>query len=69
MIVEELSEVHQQLDEYLTKGWIKPSIPPYKAPILIFHKKEGTVRMCINPRMLNNQMKIDAYTIPLIEEI
>ena len=41
MSVEELAEVHRQLDKYLTKGWIKLSVSPYGAPILFVHKKEG----------------------------
>ena len=41
MSVEELAEVYQQLDKYLTKGWIKPSVSPYWAPILFVHKRKG----------------------------
>ena len=32
MSVEELAEVHRQLDKYLAKGWIKLSVSPYRAP-------------------------------------
>ena len=41
MSIEDLAEVHQQLDKYLTKGWMKPSVSPYGAPIFFVHKKEG----------------------------
>ena len=30
----ELAEVRCQLDEYLEKGWIRPSSSPYSAPIV-----------------------------------
>ena len=39
MSMEELVEVYQQLDEYLTKGWIKLSASPYVALIFFVHKK------------------------------
>ena len=36
----ELAEVRKQLDEYLSKGWIRPSTSPYGAPILFCWDKE-----------------------------
>ena len=30
----ELAKVQRQLDEYLEKGWIRPSSSPYSAPIV-----------------------------------
>ena len=39
MSVENLDEIHQQLDEYLAKVWIKSSISPYRAPILLYFQK------------------------------
>ena len=30
----ELAEVRHQMDEYLEKGWIRPSSSPYGAPIV-----------------------------------
>jgi len=50
---EELKELKVQLEELLTKGYIKPSKSPYGAPILFVHKKfvhkkDGTLRMCVD---------------------
>ena len=53
MSVEDLAEVCRQLDEYLAIRWIKPSIFPYRAPVLFVYKIEGKLYMCINFRMLN----------------
>ena len=69
MSIEELAEVCRQLDEYLTKGWIKLSVSQYGAPILFVHKKEGMLWISIDFRMLNKQMIIDKYSIPQIDEI
>ena len=67
--VEELAEVCRQLDEYLEKGWIKPSVSPYGASILFVCKKEGMLHMCIDFRILNKKNRIDVYLTPHIDEI
>lgn len=65
----ELAEVRRQLDEYLEKGFIKPSTSPYGAPILFARKKDGTLRMCVDYRALNKMTKRDAYPIPRIDDL
>ncbi len=50
---EELKELKVQLEELLAKGYIKPSKSPYGAPVLFVHKKDGTLRMCVDYRALN----------------
>ena len=37
----ELAEVRRQLNEYLEKGWIRPSCSPYGAPIVFIRRKTG----------------------------
>ncbi len=50
---EELKEFKVQLEELLAKGYIKPSKSPYGAPVLFVHKKDGTLRMCVDYKALN----------------
>jgi hypothetical protein len=50
---EELKELKVQLEELLVKGYIKPSKSPYGAHVLFVHKKDGTLRMCVDYRALN----------------
>jgi hypothetical protein len=45
---EEFKEPKVQLEELLTKGYIKPSKSPYGAHVLFVHKKDGTLRMCVD---------------------
>ena len=65
----ELAEVRRQLDEYLEKGWIRPSCSPYGAPIVFIRKKTGELRMMVDYRALNRQTKKDVYPLPRIGDL
>jgi hypothetical protein len=49
----ELVELKKQIDELLEKGYIRPSTSPWVALVLFVEKKDGTKRMCIEYRALN----------------
>ncbi|KAJ8772839.1 hypothetical protein K2173_028016 [Erythroxylum novogranatense] len=49
----ELKELKAQLKELLEKGFIRPSVSPWEAPVLFVKKKDGTLRLCIDYRQLN----------------
>ena len=42
-----LKELKAQLKDFLDKGFIKPNISPWGAPVLFVKKKDGFLRMCI----------------------
>lgn len=65
----ELAEVRKQLDDMLSKGWIRPSASPYGHPILFVRKKDGSLRMCVDYRLLNRNTRVDRYPIPRIDTI
>ena len=46
----ELRELKAQLEELLSKGFIRPSISPWGAPILFVKKKDRSLRLCIDYR-------------------
>ena len=69
MSEEELAEVKRQLKEYIELGWIRPSTSPYGAPVLLFRRKEGTLHMCIDYRLLNKEMCLASYPVPHIDKI
>jgi hypothetical protein len=50
---EKLKELKIQLEELLTKGYIKPSKSPYRVLVLFVHKKNGTLKMCVDYRAFN----------------
>jgi hypothetical protein len=61
----ELQELHKQLEIYLEKGWIRPSISEYGAPILFARKADGSLRLCVDYRSLNAQTIKDSGPLPL----
>ena len=44
----ELKELKVQLQNLLDKGFVRPSVSPWGAPVLFVKKKDGTLRMCID---------------------
>ena len=66
---EEMAELKRQLDELLAKGFIRPSVSPYGAPVLFVKKKSGEFRMCVDYRMLNKATIKNKYALPLPEEL
>ena len=65
----ELADDRRQLDEYLAKGWIRPSCSLYAAPIVFIRKKTGELCMMVDYRALNRQTKKDIYSLPRIDDL
>jgi hypothetical protein len=65
----ELVELKKQIDELLEKGYIRPSTSPWAAPVLFVGKKDGTKRMCIDYRALNEVTIKNKYPLPWIEDL
>jgi hypothetical protein len=65
----ELVELKKQIDELLEKGYIRTSTSPWEAPVLFVYKKDGTKRMCIDYRALNEVTIKNKYPLPRIEDL
>ena len=65
----ELQELKAQLEELLSKGFIRPSISPWGAPVLFVKKKDGSLRLCIDYRQLNRVTIRNQYPLPRIDEL
>ena len=48
MATTKLKDLKSQLQDLLDKGFIRPSVSPWGAPVLFVKKKDGTLRMCID---------------------
>jgi len=66
---EKLKKLKVQLEKLLTKGYIKPGKSPYGAPVLFVHKKDGTLKMCVDYRTLNKVMVKNRYPLPRIDDL
>ena len=65
----ELKELKSQLQELLNKGFIRPSVSPWGAPVLFVKKKDGTLRMCINYRQINKVTMKNRYPLSRVEDL
>ncbi|KAJ4710029.1 Retrotransposon protein, putative, Ty3-gypsy subclass [Melia azedarach] len=69
MAPSELKELKVQLQELLDKGFVKPSVSPWGAPVLFVKKKDGTLRLCIDYRQLNKVTIRNKYPLPHIDDL
>ena len=65
----ELGELKTQLQDLLDKGFVRPSVSPWGAPVLFVKKKDNSMRMCIDYRKLNQVTIKNRYPLPRIDEL
>jgi hypothetical protein len=69
MSTPELVEIKLQLKEMMDKGYIRPNMSPWGAPVLFVKKKDGTLRLCIDYRQLNKVTIKNKYPLPRIDDL
>jgi hypothetical protein len=69
MPVNELVELKKQIVELQAKGFIRPSSSSWGALVLSVEKKDGTQRMCVDYRSLNEVTIKNKYPLPRIEDL
>ena len=57
------------MKELLDKGFIRPNVSPWGAPVLFVKKKDGTLRLCIDYRLLNQVTIKNRYLPPRIDDL
>ena len=65
----ELKELKVQLQKILDKGFVRPSVSPWGAPVLFVKKKDDTLRMCIDYRQINKVTVKNKYPFSRIEDL
>ena len=65
----ELKELKVQMEELLSKGFVKTSTSPWGAPVLFVKKKDGSLRLCIDYRQLNQVTIRNQYPLPRIDDL
>jgi hypothetical protein len=69
MPVIKLLELRKQIVDLQSKGFIRPSSPPWGAPMLFIEKKDGTQQMCVDYRSLNKVTIKNKYPLPWIKDL
>ncbi|KAI3822452.1 hypothetical protein L1987_10042 [Smallanthus sonchifolius] len=64
-----MKELMEQLQDLLDKGFIRPSISLWGAPVLFVKKKDGSMHMCIDYRQLNKLTIKNKYPLPHIDDL
>nr|GEV92487.1 reverse transcriptase [Tanacetum cinerariifolium] len=65
----ELKKLKDQLQELLERGFIRPSVSPWGAPVLFVKKNDGSMRLCIDYREMNRITVRNRYPLPRIDDL
>jgi len=65
----EREEVQNFMENQLRKGYIRPSKSPQTSPVFFVGKKDGSKRMVMDYRNLNDQTVKNNYLLPLITDL
>jgi hypothetical protein len=69
MTTPELAKLKEHIKELLEKGFICPNSSPWGAPVIFVSKKDGTQRLCMDYRALNEVTIKDKYLLPRIDDL
>jgi hypothetical protein len=69
MATPELAELKEHIKELLEKGFIHPSSSPWGAPAIFVPKKDGTQRLCMDYRVLNEVTVKNKFPLPWIDDL
>src|SRR5690606_7536046 len=64
LTVKETQALQDYIKENLSKGFIRPSSSPAGAPCFFVKKKDGSLRLCVDYRALNEVTIKDRYPLP-----
>jgi len=65
----ELTMLKKQIEDLLEKKFIRLSASPWRAPILLVKKKDGSSRLCVDYRQLNKLTIKNKYPLPRIDDL
>jgi hypothetical protein len=69
MTTAELAELKEHMKELLQKGFICPSSSLWGSPVIFVLKKDGTQRLCMDYRALNEVTIKNKYPLHRIDDL
>jgi hypothetical protein len=69
MATPQLAELKEHIAKLLAKGFIRPTSSPWGAPVIFVLKKDGTQRLCLDYRALNEITIKNKYPLPRIVDL
>ena len=63
-----IEAINEELLKLEKADFIEPSISPFAAPTVCVKKKDGSLRVCIDFRMVNKNIINDAYPLHHIDD-
>ena len=61
-------EIKHYIEDLLNREFIKPSKSSYSSPCVVVRKRDGTLRLCIDYRALNQKTIQDRHPLPRVQE-
>ena len=62
-------ELARQLRDMQSGSIIEPSSSPWASPVVLVRKKDGSLRFCMDFRLLNSLTKPDVFPLPLMYDL
>lgn len=69
IFISKLAELKKQLEDLLENIFVRPSMSPWGAPVLLVKKKDGSMRLCVDYRQLNKVTSKNKYPLLRIDDL
>ena len=65
----QMAHLRTEIEDYLEKGWVRPSTSPWATPVTYVKKADGSLRLVFDYRKVNKQTHDDASPLPRIDQL